>query len=156
MKQNSVCTWEKAPLFLLGVYLISLLQVHLGEARCHCISGTPSPVNKGGWHPFVAALHAEGPLYNLLDIHTLRLKALGFSEVLLKCSYMMTSSWVRRVSRFLWDREYPQDKKDTSRQAVQIAERPGVHMAKFGITQSPQRSLDLRSGNLNGKLGCAV
>lgn len=40
---------------------ISVLEVYPGEATYHCLSSTASPVGKGGWHPFVAVLCAEGP-----------------------------------------------------------------------------------------------
>lgn len=56
-----------------------------------------------------------------------------YDDILVRC----------RVSRFLWERKYPQDQKDTSRQAAQIVQRPGVHMATYGGLSSEIARLEV-------------
>lgn len=96
----------------------------------------------------------RGTIVSLVRHSYLEVESAGVFRVLFKRSGMMTSWWVRRVSRFFWERSLrePQDTKDTSRQAVPIVQRPGVYMATFAVARSPQRSLAVGSGAWMGSL----
>lgn len=123
MNQDDVRTRERAPLFLFGVCLFSAWGARgWKQMSSHLWVGVSSWLRRLG--PSAAVLCVEGPLCHLSHLRILRWRALGSSRVLLKCSYMMTPQWVPRVSGFLWERNHPQDQKDTCGQAVQSVQRP--------------------------------